>query len=125
MSLTPKRVIPPNQASSGPLLAWTLCGLLLAQQLLPLQLHTRWLSDGQGHVLSVCTLQPDGDNPHPHDDRLSAAVVFSDLMSGSVPTLAFSMPLLSGTPIHTPATPWPEAAPTAAVPRTIRAPPLG
>ncbi len=108
------------------LLAWALCALLLAQQLLPLQLHTRWLSDDRGHAHAVCTLLPDSEGPHDHDDHpRSAAVAFSDLMSGSAPGLDFSPPLLSGTPIHTPADPWPATATPQALPPVSRGPPLG
>lgn len=108
----------------SPLLLWTLCGLLLAQQLLPLQAHTRWRSDGHGHVQAVCTLQPDAPAGAGDDAaQRAAAVVFSDLMSGSLPTPAFSAPLLAGRPLFTPASPWREVAQAAAVPSGIRAPP--
>ena len=72
-------------------LHWTLALLFVAQALIPIQSHTRWAVDGNGHAIEICTLHgtvsidPANDGPvaGQQDDR-TAAMAFSLLLTGAL-----------------------------------------
>lgn len=73
------------------LISWLLSYVLLAQALIPIQAHTQWVTDSEGIVVVICTLQGertaviggDKEDTDSLDEYRSPACVFSSLLGSA------------------------------------------
>jgi hypothetical protein len=85
-----------HRRRSRGLLSWLLSYVLLAQALFPIQAHTQWVTDPEGMVVVVCTLQgertavidEDPEDGNALDEYRSPACVFSSLLGSTVASAA-------------------------------------
>ena len=84
-------------------LVWAVACLLVAQALLPVQLHTRFMLDTEGDVVQICTLQGvktvvvdplTGDEQvlSHEDEGRSPACAFSQLLTEALASAAVILP---------------------------------
>jgi hypothetical protein len=89
-----------HRRRSRGLLSWLLAYVLLAQALFPIQAHTQWVTDPEGMVVVICTLQGErtaviGEDPEDSnalDEYSSPACVFSSLLGSTVASDATLVP---------------------------------
>jgi hypothetical protein len=74
------------------LLSWLLSYVLIAQALIPMQAHTQWVTDPEGMVVIICTLQGERtaviaeapEDTNALDEYRSPACAFSSLIGSTV-----------------------------------------